>query len=129
MREKRIIKAIVTSDYNEAVQAINNKEKAIIVKGSAYEEVMQEVDKALKDSKSNKRFSKTFMGLGILSLIAAMPVLGAAVGGFGFLGLLVSGNEYKKYKIIDDVEEKKLKLYRIKGDDAIDFKYDTVVEE
>lgn len=127
MRERRKIRPIVVDDYNEAVKCINEKALVIYITGSAYNMVKQEVKKGKVSSKISKGLGWTLATMGgIIILTATGPILGPVAVGTGAFSLLLSKDEFKKYKIKENKEKNRLEMIRVKGNMAFDPAYDTI---
>lgn len=133
MREKRNLKVHYISDYNELVKAISEKELVIYVEGSLYEEIKKEIKKEKREYKSVKGIGKLNVLFGGITLATEVSLLGPIMlgaGAVGYLcGKLAEGSaDFNKYKIVDNRNEKRLEMLRVKGTEIpVDLKYDTII--
>lgn len=129
MRVKRTIKPMIIKEYNELAKAINNKTLAIFIVGEAYEELKKDIMKKHKKGKTNRRTGKANLVIGIgITFFTAIPVVGQVFLGLGALNYLCGklGDDFRNYQVNNNENEKRIELLRIKGENAVDLKYDTI---
>lgn len=129
MREKRYITAPTVTEYNEITKLINKNEIAFFVTGNVREEILNKAKKDKKDSKGLRKTGKFMVFLGVAGAWIVNPIFGAIVGGIGGIEYLSGkfSEDFKKYAITENQEKERLEFVRVKGSNAFNKEYDTIV--
>ncbi len=134
MREKRMIKAQVVSEYNDVAKCINEQELAIYVVGDAYKDIKKKVKSEKNGSKIQKGGGSFLIGFGGLSIavgagIGAIPLALMFALGVGECAMAGRWGDFKNYKMKDNKKAGRLELLRVKGKGIpVDLRYDTIIE-
>lgn len=108
---------VVANTRNEMIEAVENHEKVIYVCGTAYSEIVSELNKQIKEAKTSKSAAKSagFLALGAAYVGAfLLPGIGWTIGGLGLASLLAAcgivlakdtEELLKKYNLAYDEEE------------------------
>ena len=129
MIEKRTIKAKIVIEYNEVKKCIDNNELVFYVVGSAREEVLAEIKKDKKATRSLKFLGGSWglAGALTLSMSTVLAPIAMTVGGVALLSGIF-GSDFKKYQITDNVLKRRLEFVRVKGNNHYNKDYDSIVE-
>ena len=114
METRKIFRRYVVTSVEEMMEAVENEETVICVKGTAYEEIKESIIKQKTSAKRNKILTGVLWGASVLS----GGTLTWLLFGAGCLSFHKGKDKLKKYELIDNENNTFFDLVRVKGEDA-----------
>lgn len=126
MRKNYTYSAVCPTTRNEFIEAVANRNEAIVVKHSLLKELTEEINSNISSKKQGGFLKKIAVPMAILSW--SNPV-GWALSGVTFLCGIFSGagNDLKKYKIYPGVDVYGTQIIVLHHKYKVDMKFDEVI--